>query len=89
MERSPLCYAVLEYAHSLIGEREEKREKMREKEALRPSGGKRDARRQPLTERKVTSQKSLSKIPLKDGEPAHHSLRNGMLISKETEVAGT
>jgi len=32
MERSPLCYAVLEYAHSLIGAREEKRGKMREKE---------------------------------------------------------
>ena len=53
MERSPLCYAVLEYAHSLIGEREEKREKMREK------------------------------------EPARHSLRNYMLITKETEVAST
>jgi hypothetical protein len=66
------------------------REKMREKEALRPSGGKRDARRQLLKERKVTSQKSLSKIPLKDGEPeARHSLRNCMLLSKETEVAGT
>ena|SRR5436853_7863818 len=46
MERSPLCYAVLEYAHSLIGEREEKREKMREK------------------------------------EPALHSLRKSMLISR-------
>ena len=34
MERSPLCYAVLEYTHSLIGEREEKREKKREKEAI-------------------------------------------------------
>jgi hypothetical protein len=32
MERSSLCYAVLEYTHSLIGAREEKREKMREKE---------------------------------------------------------
>lgn len=32
MEQSPLCYAVLKYTHSLIGAREEKREKMREKE---------------------------------------------------------
>jgi hypothetical protein len=31
MERIPLCYAVLEYAQSILGVREEKREKMREK----------------------------------------------------------
>jgi hypothetical protein len=43
---------------------------------------------QPLTEREVDSQKSLSKIPLKDGEPACHSPRNYVLISKGAEVAG-
>ncbi len=32
MEQSPLCYAALEYIHSLIGAREEKRGKKREKE---------------------------------------------------------
>src|SRR5216684_4502898 len=34
MERSSLCYAILEYTHSLIGAREEKREKLREKEEV-------------------------------------------------------
>jgi hypothetical protein len=34
MERSQLCYAVLEYAQSIIGVREEKREKMREKKEV-------------------------------------------------------
>ncbi len=34
MERNSLCYAVLEYTHSLIGARDEKREKMREKAAF-------------------------------------------------------
>jgi hypothetical protein len=61
--RHPFCYAVFEYAHSLIGEREEKREKMREKEALRPSGESGKQGLPALTEREVASQKSLSKIP--------------------------
>jgi len=34
MEQSPLYYTVLEYAHSIIGVREEKREKMRENKIL-------------------------------------------------------
>jgi len=31
MEQSPLCYAALEYIHSLLGAREEKRRKKCEK----------------------------------------------------------
>src|SRR5438067_12605915 len=67
---------------SLIGAREEKREKMREKEEASLT------QQQPLTEREVDSQKSLAKSRLKDGEPACHSPRNCMLISKQTKVAG-
>ena len=77
-----LWYAVLKYAHSLIGAREEKRGQMREKEEASL------AQRQPLTEREMDPQKSPSKIPLKDGEPACHSPRSCMLISKQTKVAG-
>ena len=77
-----LCSAVLKYAHSLIGAREEKRGKMREKEEASLT------QQQSLTEREVDSQKSLAKSRLKDGEPACHSPRNCLLISKQTRVAG-
>ncbi len=36
MEQSPLCYAALEYIHSLSGAREKKRGKRREKEGGEP-----------------------------------------------------
>src|SRR5258708_30860147 len=42
MEQSPLCYAALEYIHSLSGAREKKRVKSREKEGGEPRSPARD-----------------------------------------------
>jgi len=48
MEQSPLCYAALEYIHSLSGAREKKRGKRREKEGGEPRSPARDLLRMEL-----------------------------------------
>src|SRR5258708_5871083 len=48
MEQSPLCYAALEYIHSLNGAREKKRRKRREKEGGEPRPPARDLLRMEL-----------------------------------------